>query len=69
MLVVGHAGELHPRVTAAFGLPSRTVAVELDMSAIEAAAARLPGPGPGDLRLSAGDSGRGADRGRHGPGR
>jgi phenylalanyl-tRNA synthetase beta chain len=40
--VVGHAGELHPRVTAAFGLPPRTAAVELDMSAIEAAAARLP---------------------------
>ena len=36
-----HAGELHPRVTAAFGLPPRTAAVELDMSVIEAAAARL----------------------------
>ena len=47
MLVVGHAGELHPRVTAAFGLPPRTVAVELDMTAIEAAAARLaPAPAP-----------------------
>jgi phenylalanyl-tRNA synthetase beta chain len=47
MLVVGHAGELHPRVTAAFGLPPRTAAVELDMTAIEAAAARLaPAPAP-----------------------
>jgi phenylalanyl-tRNA synthetase beta chain len=47
MQVVGHAGELHPRVTAAFGLPARTVAVELDQSAIEAAAARLaPVPAP-----------------------
>jgi phenylalanyl-tRNA synthetase beta chain len=39
--LIGYAGELHPRVTAAFGLPPRTAAVELDMSAIEAAAARL----------------------------
>ena len=37
----GHAGELHPRVTAAFGLPPRTAAMELDLSVIEAAAARL----------------------------
>jgi phenylalanyl-tRNA synthetase beta chain len=41
MRLAGHAGELHPRVTAAFGLPPRTAAVELDMSVIEAAAARL----------------------------
>jgi phenylalanyl-tRNA synthetase beta chain len=47
MRLVGHAGELHPRVTAAFGLPPRTSAVELDMSVIEAAAARLaPMPAP-----------------------
>jgi phenylalanyl-tRNA synthetase beta chain len=47
MVLVGYAGELHPRVTAAFGLPPRTAAVELDMSAIEAAAARLaPVPAP-----------------------
>jgi len=36
--LAGHAGELHPRVIAAFGLPARTVAMELDMSVIEAAA-------------------------------
>jgi phenylalanyl-tRNA synthetase beta chain len=41
MRLAGHAGELHPRVTAAFGLPPRTAAVELDMSVIEAAAERL----------------------------
>ena len=29
--VVGHAGELHPRVCAALGLPPRTVAAELDL--------------------------------------
>jgi phenylalanyl-tRNA synthetase beta chain len=40
--LAGHAGELHPRVIAAFGLPPRTVAMELDMSVIEAAADTLP---------------------------
>jgi phenylalanyl-tRNA synthetase beta chain len=40
--LAGHAGELHPRVTAAFGLPPRTAAMELDMSVIEAAADTLP---------------------------
>jgi phenylalanyl-tRNA synthetase beta chain len=39
--LAGHAGELHPRVTAAFGLPPRTSAVELDMSVIETAAGLL----------------------------
>ncbi|WP_375485480.1 phenylalanine--tRNA ligase subunit beta [uncultured Jatrophihabitans sp.] len=32
-VVVGHAGELHPRVVAALGLPERTCAVELDLDA------------------------------------
>jgi phenylalanyl-tRNA synthetase beta chain len=31
-VVVGHAGELHPRVVAALGLPERTAAMELDLS-------------------------------------
>ena len=31
--VVGHAGELHPRVITAFGLPERTCAMELDLDA------------------------------------
>jgi phenylalanyl-tRNA synthetase beta chain len=39
--LAGHAGELHPRVIAAFGVPPRTAAMELDMSVIEAAAAAL----------------------------
>lgn len=30
-VVVGHAGELHPRVCAAFGLPPRSVAAEVDL--------------------------------------
>jgi phenylalanyl-tRNA synthetase beta chain len=37
--LAGHAGELHPRVTAAFDLAPRTCAMELDLSVIEAAAA------------------------------
>ncbi|HET9900061.1 MAG TPA: phenylalanine--tRNA ligase subunit beta [Actinomycetes bacterium] len=37
--VIGHAGELHPRVIAALGLPARTCAAEVDLSAILVAAA------------------------------
>ncbi len=37
--LVGHAGELHPRVTKAVGLPPRTSAMEMDLDAVEAAAA------------------------------
>ncbi|MEV7688005.1 phenylalanine--tRNA ligase subunit beta [Streptomyces bungoensis] len=36
--VVGHAGELHPRVLKALGLPERACAMELDLDALEAAA-------------------------------
>lgn len=32
--VLGHAGELHPRVAAALELPARTAAMELDLSAL-----------------------------------
>jgi phenylalanyl-tRNA synthetase beta chain len=39
--LAGHAGELHPRVTAAFDLAPRTCALEVDMSVIETAAASL----------------------------
>ncbi|MEU0107435.1 phenylalanine--tRNA ligase subunit beta [Streptomyces sp. NPDC006251] len=35
--VVGHAGELHPRVVKALGLPARTCAMELDLDAVETA--------------------------------
>ncbi|WP_075736205.1 phenylalanine--tRNA ligase subunit beta [Streptomyces acidiscabies] len=35
--VVGYAGELHPRVVKAFGLPARTAAMEIDLDAVEAA--------------------------------
>ncbi len=33
----GFAGELHPRVVAAFGLPPRTCAMEMDLSMLESA--------------------------------
>lgn len=36
--VIGHAGELHPRVVEALGLPPRTVAFEIDLDALLAAA-------------------------------
>jgi phenylalanyl-tRNA synthetase beta chain len=39
--LAGYAGELHPRVVAAFGLPARTAAMELDMTVIETAADSL----------------------------
>jgi phenylalanyl-tRNA synthetase beta chain len=32
--IVGHAGELHPKVVEALGLPERTCAVELDLDAL-----------------------------------
>ncbi|MEU5395278.1 phenylalanine--tRNA ligase subunit beta [Streptomyces tibetensis] len=35
--VVGHAGELHPRVVKALGLPARTCAMEIDLDAVETA--------------------------------
>lgn len=43
--VVGHAGELHPTVLAAHGLPHRGVAGELDLDALIAAAPAV-GPRP-----------------------
>jgi phenylalanyl-tRNA synthetase beta chain len=39
--LVGHAGELHPRVIEAYGLPARTAAMELELSRLEAV---MPGP-------------------------
>ncbi|MFC9929340.1 phenylalanine--tRNA ligase subunit beta [Streptomyces sp. NPDC127190] len=33
--VIGHAGELHPRVVKALGLPERTCAMELDLDRLE----------------------------------
>ncbi len=42
--VIGFAGELHPEVCKAFGLPPRTCAAEIDLDALVAAA-----PGGGDV--------------------
>jgi phenylalanyl-tRNA synthetase beta chain len=41
--LLGHAGELHPRVIGAYGLPSRTCAFELSFAVLAAAAAAAPG--------------------------
>ena len=41
--IVGHAGELHPKVVEALGLPERTSAMELDLDAIPLADSR-PAP-------------------------
>ena len=38
--LIGHAGELHPKVTAALGLPARTVAAEVDVDAHRASESR-----------------------------
>jgi len=43
--LAGYAGELHPRVVAAYGLPPRTCAFELDF-AVLATAAEAAGPVP-----------------------
>ncbi|MEX5720362.1 phenylalanine--tRNA ligase subunit beta [Geodermatophilus maliterrae] len=42
--VVGHAGELHPRVCAALDLPARTSVMELDVDALPAAAVPVGPP-------------------------
>ncbi|MDS1271382.1 phenylalanine--tRNA ligase subunit beta [Lipingzhangella sp. LS1_29] len=42
--LVGHAGELHPRVVQAYGLPERTVALELDLDGIELAQGVVSAP-------------------------
>jgi phenylalanyl-tRNA synthetase beta chain len=43
--VVGHAGELHPTVCRAYGLPARAAAAEVDLSAlVDAARAVAPAP-------------------------
>jgi phenylalanyl-tRNA synthetase beta chain len=42
---LGHAGELHPKVCAAFGLPARSAAVEVDLDVLMRSARDVP-PGP-----------------------
>jgi phenylalanyl-tRNA synthetase beta chain len=50
-VLLGHAGELHPRVLAAFGLPDRASAAELALGEITAAAA-ASGPQPAPVLSS-----------------
>ncbi|GGS34911.1 phenylalanine--tRNA ligase subunit beta [Streptomyces griseoviridis] len=40
--IIGHAGELHPRVLKALGLPARTCAMELDLDVLERAGDDTP---------------------------
>ncbi|MUL42777.1 phenylalanine--tRNA ligase subunit beta [Streptomonospora sp. PA3] len=42
--LAGHAGELHPRTVAAYGLPQRTAAVEIDLDVVEAAGEPVRAP-------------------------
>ncbi|MDO5722167.1 MAG: phenylalanine--tRNA ligase subunit beta [Actinomycetaceae bacterium] len=42
LVEVGRAGELHPQVVAAFGLPARSAALELDLDALSQAVAAEP---------------------------
>ncbi|MDR3070896.1 MAG: phenylalanine--tRNA ligase subunit beta, partial [Propionibacteriaceae bacterium] len=42
--IIGHAGELHPEAIAAYGLPTRSAAVEIDLDALTRLA-----PGPGSI--------------------
>lgn len=44
-VTIGHAGELHPRVLKAYGLPPRVVAAEVDLDALIAASPAI-GPRP-----------------------
>ncbi|MCW2771409.1 MAG: phenylalanyl-tRNA synthetase, beta subunit [Aeromicrobium sp.] len=44
-VTIGHAGELHPKVLKAYGLPPRVVAAEVDLDALIAAAPEV-GPRP-----------------------
>jgi phenylalanyl-tRNA synthetase beta chain len=44
-VALGHAGELHPKVCQAFGLPPRSAAVEIDLDALMGHARDVP-PGP-----------------------
>ena len=62
----GHAGELHPKVCQAFGLPERSAAVEIDLDFL--LAPRRRGRAGADLlELPAGQGGRRARRRRRRP--
>ncbi len=60
--IVGHAGELHPKVVEALGLPARTCAMELDLDAVPLSDRK---PVPPCVAVPADRGGRRAG-GRHG---
>ncbi|MGW5878385.1 phenylalanine--tRNA ligase subunit beta [Nocardiopsis terrae] len=43
-VLVGHAGELHPRTVKAFGLPERSAAAEFDLDLVERARTKVTAP-------------------------
>ena len=52
-VVVGHAGELHPRACESAGLPPRSAAAEVDLDVLIAGAARVvPAPAVGTQPLA-----------------
>ena len=62
--MIGHAGELHPKVCTAFGVPARTAAAEIDLDALLQHAPSPWCPAPVVLRLPGGQGGRRAGRRR-----
>jgi phenylalanyl-tRNA synthetase beta chain len=51
--VIGHAGELHPKVCTAYGVPPRTVAAELDLDRLlEQAPDAVAAPSYSDFPLA-----------------
>ena len=51
--VIGHAGELHPKVCQAYGVPARTVAAELDLDGLlERAPVAIKAPSYSDFPLA-----------------
>ena len=51
--MIGHAGELHPKVCQAYGVPARTVAAEIDLdSLLEQAPDAIGAPSYSDFPLA-----------------
>jgi phenylalanyl-tRNA synthetase beta chain len=51
--VIGHAGELHPKVCTAYGVPARTAAAEIDLDALlQHAVALVPAPSFSDYPVA-----------------
>ena len=51
--VLGHAGELHPKVCTAYGVPARTAAAEIDLDALlQHAVALVPAPSFSDYPVA-----------------